>query len=109
VATMYWYLYLTGEVAVQVGFDMNPLDTAMEAGGPMRDSRHKNSTATDAATVIEGRDPSPGSTSGYASHNGGGHGQLVSSLGRDLSDDSPYTKTHAERTRFRKTSETEKV
>jgi formate/nitrite transporter FocA (FNT family) len=33
VGMAYWYLYLTGEIAVQVSFNLGTLDTAMEAGG----------------------------------------------------------------------------
>lgn len=35
VGAIYWYLYLTGEGAVDVSFDMGGLASAMEAGGPM--------------------------------------------------------------------------
>lgn len=105
VGTVYWYLYLTGEAAVQINFDLGSIATAMEAGGPMRPDRkaHKDSTArrtSDSETVIEGQDPqaspSNGTSSGYASPvSGGGH--VVSAFHRELGDHTPYAKTHAER------------
>ncbi|KAI9743580.1 MAG: hypothetical protein M1818_002895 [Claussenomyces sp. TS43310] len=36
VGATYWYLYLTGEAAVDITFDTGVLSSAMEAGGPMR-------------------------------------------------------------------------
>lgn len=36
VGTIYWYLYLTGEIAVGIDFNIGGLASAMEAGGPMR-------------------------------------------------------------------------
>lgn len=105
VGTVYWYLYLTGDAAVQISFDLGSIATAMEAGGPMRPERkeHSNSAAmraSNAETVIEGHDPQAsqgnGSSSGYASPAPGG-GHVVSAFHRELGDHTPYAKTHAER------------
>lgn len=112
VGSTYWYLYLTGEVAVQVSFDKGSLQSAMEAGGPMRERRPNPSRSED-HTVIEGQDPnnsSPSHSSGYAPQQPtSGNGHLMSAFGKEFSDNSPYTQTHAERTRSRNTSQTEKV
>ena len=35
VGAAYWYLYLTGEGAVDIDFNIGGLNSAMEAGGPM--------------------------------------------------------------------------
>jgi len=35
VGAMYWYLYLTGEGSVDISFELDSLQSAMEAGGPM--------------------------------------------------------------------------
>lgn len=41
VGGIYWYLYLTGEGSDDIWFNIGGLDSAMEAGGPMRGlSRH---------------------------------------------------------------------
>lgn len=91
VSTAYWYLYLTGEVGVNVSFDIGSLNTAMEAGGPMRGGNNNS-------RVINGVEPLPQSESG-----------LQSAIGRELSDDSPYAKTHKERTMSERSSSEEKV
>lgn len=85
-SSAYYYLYLTGEVGVQIDFNLSSLDTAMEAGGPMRSGRPHGS-----GQVIEGQDP--------ASQLPNSDGQMFSALGRELSDQSPYAKSHAERTK----------
>lgn len=100
VSTAYWYLYLTGEGDVQVAFNTGPLNSALEAGGPMR------GTATDdQADTTEGRKAIAKDPDAYP-HSGG---QLASAIGRELSDDGPYAKSHAERTKSPDTSSYEKV
>lgn len=105
VSSAYWYLYLTGEDGIQVTFDIGSLDTAMEAGGPMRngkDSKSKQRHQSEDGTLV-GRDPYSGGeqTPPQDQHtqlpNSGA--RMVSALGKELSDSSPYAKTHAERTR----------
>ena len=91
VGTAYWYLYLTGEVGVQIDFNLGSLATAEEAGGPMRKIKsEQNRQVTGDKDVITGVDPND------VPHSGG---QLSSSLARDLGDDTPYAKSHAERTK----------
>jgi len=97
VGTAYWYLYLTGEVGVHVGFDIGSLNTAMEAGGPMRGEGSEGE-----GRVINGLDPMQTQTP----QPGGG---MMSALGKELSDDGPYAKTHKERTRSQESSSDEKV
>lgn len=86
VGTAYWYLYLTGEVGVEVSFNIGTLDSAMEAGGPMR-SQRKSQQQPEA---IIGTDPN------HLPHSGNA---LASAVGKELSDDSIYAKSHAERTK----------
>lgn len=95
VGTIYWYLYITGERAIEFGLD--PINSAMEAGGPMRSGPGRNHRYnSDANTVIEGQDPSADTPNGaVGSPMRSGH--LMSSLAKDLSDNTPYAKTHAER------------
>ena len=60
VATMYWYLYLTGLGSEEVRFDLGNLDTAMEAGGPMGRASSKQLSPSSSDTegkVLEGREP----------------------------------------------------
>ncbi|KAK0846676.1 hypothetical protein LTR03_006757 [Friedmanniomyces endolithicus] len=95
VGVAYWYLYLTGEM-VSVTFDPSSLPAAMEAGGPMRrtqtekdrDTSHQN------GGTIHGLDPEEQQGQRQLPQSGT---QMMSSIGRELSDDSPYAKTHAER------------
>lgn len=107
VSTAYWYLYLTGEVAVGIDFNLGSLDTAMEAGGPMRNGKGgKGEHRKESQGTLIGQDP-------YASKDGDDRikqlpnsgGQLVSGIGKELSDDSPYAKTCAERTRSNESEE----
>ena len=98
IAASYWYLYLTGDVAVNINFNLGGLATAEEAGGPMRRDKQLDGEGK-ANGIIEGQDP-------YAKqpelpHSGS---QIVSAFGQELSDDSPYTKTHAERVKSRSAS-----
>ena len=84
VSTIYWYLYLTGEGSVQVDFNMGGIDSAMGGGGPMKKgSGTKHSADVEDMQTIIGQTPR----------------QMISALGHDLSDASPYAKTHAERTK----------
>lgn len=96
VAAAYWYLYLTGEGDIAVTFNIGSLDTAMEAGGPMR--RTKKEQAEEDNTIV-GTDPD------HLPHSGG---QLTSGVGMELGDHTPYTKSHSERTNGGNSSE-EKV
>jgi hypothetical protein len=105
VGTVYWYLYLTGEMAVQINFDLGSIATAMEAGGPMRPerkARHESAAGrgSESETVIDGQDPhasqSNGTSSGYMSPATGGS-YVVSAFNHELGDHTPYAKTHAER------------
>lgn len=96
VGAMYWYLYLTGEGGVSVSFDIGSLDTAMEAGGPMRRSQRDGE-----GEVIKGLNPER-----ELPHSGS---NLKSGIAMDLSDESPYTKSHTERTRGMESSSDEKV
>lgn len=54
----------------------------MEAGGPMRKKR------SETPHTLIGKDPD------HLPHSGG---HMMSSLGKELSDQSPYAKSHAER------------
>lgn len=80
VGFMYWYLYLTGEENVTVEFNLGSLESAMEAGGPIRHYARgiqaPMAGATDGVSaapmggqqddeekVIEGRNPSSSSAS----------------------------------------------
>ena len=59
VATLYWYLYLTGLGSEEVRFDLGNLDTAMEVGGPMGRARPKQlSPSSSEGKVLEGQEPS---------------------------------------------------
>ena len=66
VATMYWYLYLTGLGSDEVRFDLGNLDAAMEAGGPMGRARPKQLSQSESDSkvsggdVIEGKEPPVG-------------------------------------------------
>lgn len=101
VSSAYWYLYLTGEVGVQIDFNIGSLQSAMEAGGPMRNpksGKHDKNSESEGSTLI-GQDPykreeAEGEQIKQLPHSGG---QLVSGIGKEFNDDSPYAKTHAER------------
>lgn len=98
VGTAYWYLYLTGDVSkIQVSFNVGSLDTAMDAGGPMRDA--KSDQRGDTETII-GTDPDD------LPHSGG---NCTSAIGMELGDNTPYTMSHAERKRSPESSSEEKV
>jgi len=91
IAVPYWYLYLTGEVGVNINFNLGSLATAEEAGGPMRRDKQVDGQGGSNGT-IEGQDPYAAPPELPSSGS-----QITSAIGRELSDDSPYTKTHAER------------
>jgi hypothetical protein len=77
---------------------MDPMNTAMEVGGPIRGGMgHKESVATDSNTIIEGQDPHAHSSNSM-SHSQSGGGGWTSAFAKEFSDSSPYAKTHAERT-----------
>jgi len=89
VSTTYWYLYLTGEGSVAISFDTGGVQSAMEAGGPMTRGRGTNhGVDNENMETLVGKDPSslPNSQS-----------RLKGGLAMELGDDTPYTKTHAER------------
>ncbi|QIW97571.1 hypothetical protein AMS68_003089 [Peltaster fructicola] len=88
VGVAYWYLYLTGEDDVEIDFNIGSLATALEAGGPM----HRSQQRSDSSTII-GKDPE------HLPHSGG---NLMSSIGKELSDSSLYAKSHAERRQVKK-------
>nr|POF02576.1 putative formate transporter [Quercus suber] len=93
VGAVYWYLYLTGEDGVPIDFNLGSLNTAMEAGGPM--SRR---TRPSAPAAFKSGDQEPETIIGTdPSHLPNSSGHLASGIGRELSDDSPYAKSHAER------------
>lgn len=80
VGTAYWYLYITGESGVQISFNIGAMATAEGGAGP---------------TTISGRDPadpkddSNGEPREKATYpQSGGNGQLMSTFGRDMGDDS---------------------
>ncbi|KAK5111137.1 hypothetical protein LTR62_005336 [Meristemomyces frigidus] len=103
VGATYFYLYLTGDVAVSVDFNIGGLATAMEAGGPMRRTqteKDQENGSDGTGGVILGQDPTERSTSG----------QQVGGLGQEFADGSLYTTTHAERVKSKQGSgEDEKV
>lgn len=94
IGVAYWYLYLTGEDNIEVDFNLSSLASAMEAGGPMQ-----RRSRSDSQTII-GKDPD------HLPHSAG---HMMSAIGKELSDDSPYTKPHAERKRLDSEQENEKV
>lgn len=97
VGGVYWYLYLTGEDGVEVDFNIGGLQTAMEAGGPM--GRGKPNRPSSSGTIM-GTDPD------HLPHSGA---NLQSSIGKELSDSSPYAQSHAERVKSGSQSSDEKV
>ena len=99
VGAAYWYLYLTGEGDVSVDFNIGAFQSAMEAGGPMRRTKSKMDRG-EANDTVMGLEP------GHLPHSGG---HLMSSLGKELSDTSPYAQSHAERTKSASDSSNEKV
>ena len=98
VGAAYWYLYLTGEVGVHISFNIGSEQTALEAGGPMRNIRSKGSR--EAPDTIIGQDPKD------LPHSGG---HLQSGIGHELGDHTPFVMSHAERTKGTDTSSDEKV
>lgn len=114
VGTAYWYLYLTGEDGVAVSFNIGTLDSAMEAGGPMggggsRRRHHRPSkadegiprettttTRTNEGETLVGLDPNHLPNSG---------GYLMSGIGQELHDASPYAKSYAERAKTKEEEE----
>ena len=88
VGSAYWYLYLTGEGAVDVDFNLGSLDTAMEVGGPMsREKYHKrslmNGSGRNEGEVIIGEDGNPSSKEMTDLPHSGSH--MMSSIGKELS------------------------
>ena len=109
VSSSYYYLYLTGEDGVEINFNIGVVNTAMEAGGPMRNTKEPNQRDESQGTLI-GQDPFAQSrTTGHddIKHLPHPSGQMASALGKELSDHSRYAKTHAER--MKTESEEEKV
>lgn len=97
VGTAYWYLYLTGEDHISVDFNIGSLASTLQAGsGPGRSGPGKNHKEADGETngkTIHGQDPTAKDLLPHSA------GHLMSGIGHELSDDSPYAKTHAERVR----------
>lgn len=81
VAAAYWYLYLTGEGAIDIDFNLGGLDTAMEAGGPMGRGQSGQSNGD----VIEGKDPEGSSEQTIQLPHSGG--RMTSGLSKELSAD----------------------
>ena len=98
VSTAYWYLYLTGEGNIQIDFNIGPLNSAVAAGGLTHRSTTDQEVDEHAGSAIA-KDP-------HALPHSSGH--LASGI-RELSDDSKYAKSHAERTRSPDASSDEKV
>ncbi|GAB7338057.1 hypothetical protein MBLNU457_4425t1 [Dothideomycetes sp. NU457] len=91
VSTVYWYLYLTGEGSINISFDTGGVQSAMEAGGPMkRGSGIGHGADGENMKTLVGEDPNGLPNS---------RGHLQGGLGLELGDDTPYCKTHAERVR----------
>lgn len=97
VGAAYWYLYLTGAVGVQIDFNLSSVATAMEAGGPMRRTKSEQEKAVKDGSdegTIEGQDPYEGQQQTQTVHS---PGPVMSAIGHELSDSSPYAKTYAQR------------
>lgn len=97
VGATYWYLYLTGEAAVSINFNIGAEETAVEGGaGPLRLRGHDpEDLRRDGGAEHVGEQATDGSMFKSPSHGGGT--QLVSGVAKDLSDDSEYAKTYMER------------
>lgn len=101
VAGAYWYLYLTGEGAVDIDFNIGSLSSAMEAGGPMGRMRSKNQpmpnahndSESDEGKVIEGQEPANGGNPVQLPHSGG---YMTSGISKEL-DPNIYAKSKAEK------------
>ena len=87
------YLFLTGEGAVDVDFNIGSLETAMEAGGPMgRQKSQRNGQVVSANHVNDISESKEGDSSSEAISqlpNSGGY--MASGIGRELSAEK-YTK-----------------
>ena len=103
VGTAYLYLYLTGEGRVEVSFGLGAEETAVEGGaGPMRVRSKKNggeSSGSDEGNVIEGVAPEAANGGAMAARqrSGGAGAQMMSGIGKELSDDSEWAKFRIER------------
>lgn len=104
VGAAYWYLYLTGEGAVDIDFNVGGLDTAMEAGGPMgrmrsnnqrtRNGRRSSEPEAIKGKVIDGKDTQASSeSSAQLPHSGSG---MTSGIGKELNGNL-YAKSRSER------------
>ncbi|KAL8713428.1 MAG: hypothetical protein Q9220_002627 [cf. Caloplaca sp. 1 TL-2023] len=104
VGVAYWYLYLTGEGAVDIDFNLGGLDSAMEAGGPMGRMMSKNQAKPNGhhgskpdeirSKVIEGLDPQVnGDASIQLPHSGS---YMTSGIGKELDSD-VYAKSRGDR------------
>lgn len=131
VGTAYWYLYLTGEGGVAVSFNLGSLDSAMEAGGPMGGGgvgsshhhqrhhhpphhdprRHRPSKPDDEAIPRDETTPTTNDRETLVgldpTHLPNSGGQLMSGIGQELHDASPYAKSYAERAKMKKEGEKE--
>ncbi|MCJ1333071.1 hypothetical protein MMC10_009765 [Thelotrema lepadinum] len=79
VGAVYWYLYLTGEGAVDIDFNTGSLDSALQAGGPMGPEKKVNGVP-----VLDGQKPEHESSrpTSQLPHSGG---YMTSGLARELS------------------------
>ena len=96
VATMYWYLYLTGLGSDEVRFDLGNLDTAMEVGGPMgraQSKRFSPSSSETGAKDLEGQKPLENSANVLQVPSTTTH--MISAIGQELNADT-YAKPKAE-------------
>ncbi len=88
VGAVYWYLYLTGNGPDEIKFDIGGLDSAMEAGGPMGQSRRRSlPNSQSSQDVIEKQDPRE-QQEGHPDHVASlpSPGQtMASGIGRELS------------------------
>ncbi|KAK7709478.1 hypothetical protein SLS57_008682 [Botryosphaeria dothidea] len=107
VGTAYWYLYLTGEVGVNVRFDIGSLSTAEEVGGPMRSGRKaQHGVHGQALNGVDLEIQRGMIGSAQLPHSGS---PLKSGISAELGDDTPFTKSHAERTASKESKSDEKV
>ncbi|KAL8952865.1 MAG: hypothetical protein Q9222_001257, partial [Ikaeria aurantiellina] len=104
VGAMYWYLYLTGEGAVDIDFNLGGLDSAMEAGGPMGrmtsenqpkpNGRYGSEPGESGGKVIKGLDPQANGDASVQLPHSGSH--MTSGIGKELNSDM-YAKSRGDK------------
>ena len=104
VGAAYWYLYLTGEGAVDIDFNIGGLNSAMEAGGPMGRMRSKNQPMPNGhrnsepevieGKAVEGVDTQARSDSSAQLPHSGSY--MTSGIGKEL-DPNIYAKSKVQR------------